>query len=252
MSASPMSSSMSAAFAPARLVRLERMIHDDVLQALGCCVLGAELCKRFWRKGQAEQVVRELDEVLRGLETAVESTRRMAAELDAVGAWLGRAARRCAAGNDVDEAGRRRPRLTAVGASIETAGPKLASANTILQTLGVCLLQAELSRRMYLANQEQPALRELNTMLERLDGVTTTFRGVMQALRRADQVARCALTRSGRGDLVPTEIPDGALARLGSLLLARRLGQVSAGRRRSTGCGVRRRRLRRRSRTRAR
>ncbi len=61
--------------------RLADVIHEQVLQSLGLCLLQAELCRRMWNSGQEQHALAELDGVSRELESAVDVLRQVTADL---------------------------------------------------------------------------------------------------------------------------------------------------------------------------
>jgi hypothetical protein len=164
---------------------LAEVIHDDILQMLGVCLLEAELCRRFWKKGQQEQVVAELNEMVKILEAAAESSHRVLGDARLVAVLAPRRGT-----TNEDEVTRTRPRLSVVGAAAEVQ--PLVRPEEILETLDVCTLQVELCRRMYQSGQEQAALVEMASLLQRLETMVEQYRAIMNALRQAAPLARTA------------------------------------------------------------
>ncbi len=165
-------------------LELARLIHDDVLQTLGVCLLEAELCRRFWKKGQRAQVVEELVAVMEGLEAALETSRPIVDDLRQFAAW---SARPRGAGRARPSAG---PRLVWAG----RAPRSRVDPEEILATISVSLIRVELCRRLFESGEEQPAMVEFNTLLDRLERLVEMYRAVMNELRDAApaRVARSA------------------------------------------------------------
>lgn len=166
---------------------LAGVIHDDVLQTLGVCLLEGELCRRFWRNGQEDRVVAELTEVMLGMEAALEASRPIVATLD------GRTTKGEGQRTKLETA-RRAPARVRPLMLVRPGRPRTAGfeAGEILETLSVSLLQAELCRRLYQGGQERRALVELNTLLDRLERLVEMFRAVMNDLRESAAPRRVA------------------------------------------------------------
>jgi hypothetical protein len=66
---------------PEQCEQWANLIHDQVLQSLGLCLLQADLCRRLWDTGQPEQALAELQGVNEELDTTVDTLRQLIAEL---------------------------------------------------------------------------------------------------------------------------------------------------------------------------
>jgi hypothetical protein len=157
---------------------LAQLIHDDVLQMLGVCLLEAELCRRFSQKGQPEQVVAELNEVLQALGSVVATSQRVLGDPQVAAAMPSILS---------SSAERARPQLAVVSAVDERSATH---PEEILQTLNVCMLQVELCRVMYQGGREHAALVELTMLVQRLESVVEMYREVMDCLRGSERPKR--------------------------------------------------------------
>ena len=148
------------------LDRLAGLIHDDILQSLGVCVLEAELSRRFARKGQRAEAVAELDGALAALQSAIEQSRGALVELRRVAHWL-----------DVS--------MTEPSAERTSAGTTgRVQPDRLVHALGGCLAQAERCRDYY-RRDDDGAFEAVGGLLDQLDEVATAFRQVMSDLRQA-------------------------------------------------------------------
>lgn len=64
------------------LDRIAALLHDDVLQTFGSCVLKAQLCERLVQKGQYALVEKELGLLLDRLNSAIDSVRHLVSTLE--------------------------------------------------------------------------------------------------------------------------------------------------------------------------
>lgn len=135
---------------------LAGVIHDDILQSLGLCVLEAELCLRFAHKGQRTEADAELDGMLDALQTAIAQSRRALVEVTGVGRW-----------------------------AAATRGTGDGEPNRIIKALDACMGQAERCRDYFRGGDDAAAFDAISRLLDQLDELGTAFRTLMGTLRRA-------------------------------------------------------------------
>lgn len=63
------------------LERMAALLHDDVLQTFGVCVLKAQLCERLAQKGRYNLVDKELALLEEALNSAIDSVRELIATI---------------------------------------------------------------------------------------------------------------------------------------------------------------------------
>ncbi len=72
---------LNAASLPEQCERGAHLIHDQVLQSLGLCLLQADLCRRQWENGEEQAALAELNGLNEELDTAIAVLRQVVSEL---------------------------------------------------------------------------------------------------------------------------------------------------------------------------